>query len=205
MAQLLTIAEAKKFQEGQTKGCSLNVTVVSCDATKTGKTSKGTDWTKRDVTVSDNTDNCVISEWGETVGKLEAGFTYQIEGVNRSLYNGIVQFGCGKFTKFNKGDTQQATMPQPQQQSQQQPQQSEDEFFAKRQKEIREQQPQQPQNIQPIELEESIAKIVECKTELLYAINKRVEDVLRLYEPSPNPAKIGQFTRIIWDTLEAQK
>ena len=175
----MNIATAKQFHEGDTKSCTLDqITVTSIGETKQGVTAKGAPWKKRDVQVTDSSDQCKITEWGDTVGKLEIGKVYQISGLNRSLYNDYVQFGCGIYTKFSVGQgIVAATEPQ--------------------------QIPKQA-GIKPIQLEESVSNIIQSKTELLYAINQKVTEVLKLYNDNPN-AQIGQFTGLIWQLLEAKK
>ena len=49
----------------------------------------------------------------------------------------------------------------------------------------------------------SMAQIqtIVIKTELLYSINSKIMEILKRHTADPNPAMVGQFTKIIYDDL----
>ena len=178
----MTIKQALQWKEGDTKAFSLNFDVIDAAPLK-----EGTGWKLRKFTIKDaeGTTN-TLTAFGSAIEKLEVGGSYEMSKGTRKDYNGNAQLIANDYTQLNRRDNKVFTGENTTLDS-----------------ETPKSEPQQ--GIKPIELEESIAKIVECKTELLYAINKKVEQVLKLYENSPNPATCGLFTKLIWEYLEDKK
>ena len=187
------IEAALAYTEGDKASCSLNIDVIDAGDITSGTKKDGTQWQKRNFTVKDSTGKtCSVTTWTESLNYLQVGKSYALEGLVRSIYQGNTQLTVGKWTKFTELNTPVFAG------GNQQPKQSEDEFFKKRQEELK------PQK-QPIPIPANKLETIHSTTELLYAINQAVTEKLKEYNPAPAPAMIGQFTKIIYDQLEAQK
>ncbi len=51
------------------------------------------------------------------------------------------------------------------------------------------------------DLYSEMCSVIDAKAVLLYKINQRVLHALKRYDEAPNPAMVGQFTKIIYDKL----
>ena len=53
----------------------------------------------------------------------------------------------------------------------------------------------------PGDLDSETCSVIDANAVLLYKINQRVLHALKRYDEAPNPAMVGQFTKIIYDKL----
>ena len=193
----MNLKDALFFIEGDKKTVSINVMVLSGADISTGKKKDGTEWRKRNYTIQDSTATATITTWGANIDRLAAGKQYNLDGIQRSIYQDKTQLTFTDWSKAN--EIKQGNLDS----AQEQPKQSEDEFYKKKQEELKAQQVQKEnttQNIDP-----SIAELVKHKTELLYAISQNVIKTLRQFEENPNPAQVGQFVNLIWQEMKEAK
>ena len=151
-------------------------------------TKDGKDWTKRLFTLQDSSGEIVLTAWNDQCDIMEEGKNYEIKAGWFKEYNGKMQLSLGKYGQVISGVNTA----------------SHDEYLQKRSAEIKQQTATIEENNKNLALDQGTQEFVEYNTELLYKINRAVLKKLHQYEVDPNPAMTGQFTKIIWDKLEAK-
>ena len=166
----MNIAEALTFKEGDKEYCEITATV-----TAVGDLKEGPGWKKRDFGIRDATGESKLTAWNDQINLFEAGKTYHVTSVKRTIWEGHTQLSTAKFTKVSSAEAQQPT-----------PSATTNTTTA----------PTTPTDI---------TQFINTETVKLWQINQAVEAKLKEYIATPNPAMIGQFCRIISDKLEARK
>jgi len=97
MTEFISIDEAQSLlmKEGK-KNSSICATVISIGDLKSGTSTKG-DWTKKDITLKDDSGEQILTAWNDDIKKFELNVTYKIESPYWLIYNAKPQLSLGKY------------------------------------------------------------------------------------------------------------
>ena len=180
----MTVAELIKAGTGD-----VTATIVSAESIKSGKKDNYT-WIRGKYVISDSTATAKLIVWNGHNENLKIGSTYKISGIYTGKpYNGHTNLELGHHGMVTE------LVPNI-------PIESEDEFFRRRQTELKNKQKKADSSQHTLD-EFSKKQIIE-NTEFLYKINTLVTETLKQYMDAPNPAMVGQFTKIIYDDIHSQ-
>ena len=183
MSNSISLAESKQQKKGD----------IVCLVTKIGDLKSGTgangDWTKKLITITDGDTTELLSAWNTDIQKFVLNHKYEITGVYWKDYNNNSYLNFGKYSKIK--DLGVSVEPN---QKVITDESTSQEYLQDKQKEISHF-PHIPQ------LDAEIRIKVEQAAFLLLQINHTVSELVKQYEVQPNPAKIGQFTGIIFKTI----
>jgi len=83
------------MNEGK-KNSSICATVIKIGDLKSGTSPKG-DWTKKNITLKDDSGAQILTAWNDDIKKFELNITYKIESPYWSIYDGKPQLSLGKY------------------------------------------------------------------------------------------------------------
>lgn len=182
------------FMHEDKKSSSICATVIKIGDLKSGTSSKS-DWTKKDITLKDDSGEQVLTAWNNDIKKFELNITYKIENPYWTIYDGKPQLSLGQYATVTIAVKPSDTVTTfPTQRNTTSP--DSDEYLRKRQAEMHEKLKELP----PLDEDEAI--YIRTRTVHLYQINNLIRETLEEFDPLPNGAMVGQFTRIIKDELK---
>jgi len=97
MPEFVSIDEAQSLfiNEGK-KNSSICATVTKIGDLQSGTSAKG-DWTKKNITLKDDSGAQVLTAWNNDIKKFELNITYKIESPYWTMYNGKPQLSLGQY------------------------------------------------------------------------------------------------------------
>jgi len=97
MPEFVSIDEAQRLfiMDGK-KNSSICATVTNIGDLKSGTSAKG-DWTKKNITLKDDSGAQVLTAWNNDIKKFELNITYKIESPYWTLYDGKPQLSLGNY------------------------------------------------------------------------------------------------------------
>jgi len=97
MTDFVSINEAQRlFVMDGKKNSSICATVTNIGDLKSGTSAKG-DWTKKNITLKDDSGEQVLTAWNDDIKKFELNTTYEIESPYWTLYDGKPQLSLGQY------------------------------------------------------------------------------------------------------------
>jgi len=97
MTEFVSIDEAQSlFINDGKKSSSICATVTKIGALSSGTNSKG-EWTKKDITLKDDSGEQVLTAWPADFEKFKLNTTYKIESPYWTFYNGKTQLSLGQY------------------------------------------------------------------------------------------------------------
>ena len=97
LPEFVSIDEAQSlFIHDGKKNSSICATVTKIGDLKSGTNAKG-DWTKKNITLKDDSGAQVLTAWNDDIKKFELYITYKIESPYWTIYNGKPQLSLGNY------------------------------------------------------------------------------------------------------------
>ena len=97
MSDFISIDEAQSlFINEDKKNSSICATVIKIGDLKSGTSAKG-DWTKKNITLRDDSGAQILTAWNDDIKKFELNITYKIESPYWTIYDGKPQLSLGKY------------------------------------------------------------------------------------------------------------
>jgi len=97
MTDFVSIDEAQRlFTMDGKKNSSICVIVTNIGDLKSGTSAKG-DWTKKNITLKDDSGAQVLTAWNDDIKKFELNNTYEIESPYWTIYEGKTQLSLGQY------------------------------------------------------------------------------------------------------------
>lgn len=95
--EFVSIDEAQSlFINDGKKNSSICATVTKIGDLKSGTSAKG-DWTKKNITLKDDSGAQILTAWNDDIKKFELNITYKIESPYWTIYDGKPQLSLGKY------------------------------------------------------------------------------------------------------------
>jgi len=97
LSEFVSIDEAQSlFINDGKKNSSICATVTKIGDLNSGTSAKG-DWTKKNITLKDDSGAQILTAWNGDIKKFELNITYKIESPYWTIYNGKPQLSLGQY------------------------------------------------------------------------------------------------------------